>query len=360
MGTRTYSRRRADGTRVPTALGLRTGKFNQTGVVSEESSAQVMNADVDKFASDPLFSKRFSSEYPEQARRISNASEEEIDALWQRQMQLPVIPPSENPNAERINPQIIQAIALYAPTPELRNRAIQFVEDTSDFMNPYSRYFGRELQFIRQASPDAWMQKGEEEFMTNFWEAWRGERFLPVTVWAQIQQYFADVGINQQYDSPLDFYPNGIKPPQLNPKITATLQKYYAETQRALERMGYPEEGVTMYRGTTQPAGLGLESWTDLPEIGELFAGKVRFSGGRGNVGEVRQRQIPRNAIFGSWQTIKTWDEDLVTGKQEYIVLGTALAPAKRAPATSRVNREDMYNRIREGERTDAMNYLNI
>lgn len=40
MGTRTYSRRRADGTRVPTALGRATGKFTggapATGRVEEE------------------------------------------------------------------------------------------------------------------------------------------------------------------------------------------------------------------------------------------------------------------------------------------------------------------------------------
>jgi hypothetical protein len=38
MGTRTYSRRRADGTRVPTALGIRTGKFTGGGARAPEGS----------------------------------------------------------------------------------------------------------------------------------------------------------------------------------------------------------------------------------------------------------------------------------------------------------------------------------
>jgi hypothetical protein len=40
MGTRTYSRRRADGTRVPTALGIRTGKFTGGGVGGQGAGRQ--------------------------------------------------------------------------------------------------------------------------------------------------------------------------------------------------------------------------------------------------------------------------------------------------------------------------------
>jgi hypothetical protein len=48
MGTRTYSRRRSDGTRVPTALGIRTGKF--TGGVARVAQDSVPMTDEERVA----------------------------------------------------------------------------------------------------------------------------------------------------------------------------------------------------------------------------------------------------------------------------------------------------------------------
>lgn len=303
----------------------------------------------------PLLASTELDDYNDIVKVISSASPRDVDELIQYQLSLPVVQDWRDRSIPEMNPQVLQALALYSPTVEQRTAVIRFLKEQE-----YRSRLGNIKAFVLRKSPDAWILDGEEKFMEQFWNAWRGSEFLPRSVWGQLQEYFSMVGGNRNHAAPKDFYPKGVTPPQLNPAIIQALQNEYERTQRLLAESGYPEDGITLYRGTTQPAGLGLESWTDLPEISEIFAHGIRFSGGDMRVkGEVRVHQVPRKAIFGSWQTIPNWDEDLVAGKHEYMVLGTSLFPAKRPPAQSRTERESLYNRVGQSELNAMEVFLN-
>jgi hypothetical protein len=332
MGTRTWSRKgvlTAAGRRRQASLGvnqqvLTTGKNKLLNILTAGDRPLIINDNP--------------SAYEQIAKAISNASKSDIDGLIEEQLSRPI-----SANFDKaININVLRALALYAPSVDQRLRIIEFVDKNGN--GRLSELNG----FLYNKSMDAWALRGEKAFIEKFWRAWSGHELLPKSVWGQMQQYFSKIGPNTEHAAPLDFYPAGIKPPKLNPAIIRMLKKEYTRTQRMLKKMGYPEDGVTLYRGTTQPPGLGLESWSDLKSTGELFAGSVRFSGQYQDEGELRVQKVPRNLIFGSWNTIKGWADTIepnVTGKQEYMVLGTALAPEKRAPATSRVPRNAMAGR---------------
>jgi hypothetical protein len=110
--------------------------------------------------------------------------------------------------------------------------------------------------------------------------------------------------------------------PVLNPKIIELLQFEYERQQKRLEQAGVPEV-VTLYRGTHQPRGLSLESFSTEKKIAQQFAeGEVEYSGSRNGEGEVRKEQVPRKYIFGSWKTIRSWVDPY--REREFMVLGTS------------------------------------
>lgn len=81
---------------------------------------------------------------------------------------------------------------------------------------------------------------------------------------------------------------------------------------------------MTLYRGTSQPEGLSMESFTTLEYIANLFAAKGGLSLRAFGSGQVRTEVIPRRFIMGSYNTIPGWPEKKVLGSEEYMVLGTA------------------------------------
>lgn len=179
-------------------------------------------------------------------------------------------------------------------------------------------------------------------FLADFWHWWAGYTYTNTTRtgWAMLNMYLSQVGPNAEIPPTMDFFPNyphlqGYIP-TLNPEIVQALQKEYETQQKALEQAGVPEV-ITLYRGTHQPRGLPLESFSTDRSIADLFANLADFSDRRRGQGEVRTERIPRKYIFGSWQTIPNWPESEVAGKKEYMVLGTSFYNNQRQTrATSR------------------------
>lgn len=169
----------------------------------------------------------------------------------------------------------------------------------------------------------------DKKFTELFWRWWAGFTQGSTTRagWGMLNLYMSQVGPNAEVPQTMDFFPNypHLKGyvPALNPEVVQILQKEYENTQKALERAGVPEV-VTLYRGTHQPRGLPLESFSEQKAIAELFANEVNFSELRVGQGEVRTEQVPRKYIFGKYSIIETWRESGVRGKKENMVLGTA------------------------------------
>ena len=138
--------------------------------------------------------------------------------------------------------------------------------------------------------------------------------------------YLSQVGPNAEVPPTMDFFPDyphmqGYVP-ELNPEIVQALQKEYETQQKALERVGVPEV-VRLYRGTHQPRGLPLESFSTVKKVANQFAsGEIAYSGNRGDRGEVRVEQVPRKYIFGSYKTISGWLDQY--REKEFMVLGTS------------------------------------
>ena len=232
---------------------------------------------------------------------------------------------------------VISTIATYG-TPEQREAALRKLAASYEDYRIYRKLGEKEQQIVkkmRQAHLQAGFSNGiellfvesdsEEDFLNKFWTAWATEGQAKQG-YAILHEYLDAIGPNRNHPKKHNFYERG-KPLELNPKIVKILQDQYDETQRLLAESGYPDEGVTLYRGTHVRKGIPMASWTDLEKIAIRFK---RIHSGKNPGGdkyagaEVRTETVPRKYIMGSWKTIKDWKKKIepqVIGKHEFMVL---------------------------------------
>lgn len=253
------------------------------------------------------------------------------------------------------NPYVLAALGMYGGV-EQRKRVFDMLDHSQAGLKDFDAnhlvrvYFeGNSLDFYlhkaqkeaaRKASNlsnvtpeerEAAYQKFSDDYFENqFMYRWVAVGYTPPstrTGWAMLHYYMSQVGPNAEVPPPMDFFPEyeHLKGyvPKLNPEVVQTLQRLYEKHQAILIAKGVPEV-VTLYRGTHQPRGLPLESFTTIKKVAEEFAQNVPFSGPRNGQGEVRRERIPRKYIFGSWQTFRGWPEDEVLGRHEHLVMGTS------------------------------------
>lgn len=142
---------------------------------------------------------------------------------------------------------------------------------------------------------------------------------------AQIQMALSQVGPNADIPKSLirSFYPEGITPPEPNPRYVSALQQTYDKTQAELAAQGITH--IKLYRGSPYAPGLALEPWTPQKKVASEFAKNYSKKPGNGKV-VVRTASIPAKYFLATWQTAEGWDEDAVRGKEEHMVAGLAYA----------------------------------
>lgn len=202
---------------------------------------------------------------------------------------------------------VVTAVAYYGATSDLRLKAGSALQQ---FPNDYDDW--------QRQSLDAWAMAGKDKFLSRFYSNHAGDARGIFT--AQMQRAMAEVGPNTGA-SALHFFTEGVAVPPPNPMIVGWLTEEYARTQAVLASA---PETFHLFRGTDQRRGLAMESWTPLKRNAGKFARRL----GRG--GDVREADVPKALIFATHETIPGWDESAVKGKQEYIVLGAALASSLR------------------------------
>jgi hypothetical protein len=165
---------------------------------------------------------------------------------------------------------------------------------------------------------------GKTKFLKLFWDHWSGKQINQRNRfgWSNMHEALSYVGPNKDIPPTSDFWPADIIPPKPSPLVLKYLEAQYQETQKKLIAMGVPEEGLYLGRGTSQPRGLSMESWSTDRMTPPRFS-RMRLSGGR-NSGEERWGTVPRKYIMGTYKTIPTWQEHTVVGKQEHMVLASA------------------------------------
>lgn len=321
MGTRTYSRRAANGTRYLTPAGI-ARFYRDMGVAnadireSKMPLTQSFQPSYDYGENASINIRDMGQIYKKNIKQIQESTSESVDDYLDS---LPKEEVKKNKNS-----LALAAIAM-SGTAEQRVRAIQMLLDSD--IPRYSEIFAT----LELGSMDYWYMTStdEQDFVRKFWRRW-SNTFEPYTTavgWAQIHSYFADIGPNRGKPYPPDFYDD--RPViQLNPKIVDVLQREYEKGQRMLEESGYPEDGIELYRGTKQPRGLSLESFTALPSVAQMFANAGGSSGGASGAkaGDIRTEKIPRRYIMSTYAIAPEWKdkiEDEVMGKEEYMVLGT-------------------------------------
>lgn len=322
MGTRTYSRRASDGNRKLTALG-------RARMLAERAAPLATSSLFDVFV--PVLgdgtSSNAATEYKKNIQMVYESTPQAVDAY------LDTIDGATDEKARTQENALALAAIGMDGTPEQRMRAIRLIDEHLDYSNPAKKtlrlgsmdylYY----QFIAAPNPRGWREQGEDVFIEKFWTRWANYGKIDTSQqgWAQLHSYMAEIGPNKGMPYPNDFYETGRRPVQLNPNIVALLQREYERNQELLEKEGYPAEGMTLYRGTRQPEGLSMESFTSSKSIADYFADV----GGSSSSwfaprGELRTEVVPRKYIMGSYKINRGWDETEVAGKKEYMVLGTS------------------------------------
>ena len=221
------------------------------------------------------------------------------------------------------NPLLLMAIVQYALNPEDRDVAIDMIKNRSDARG--SDMWAAVKSSLLNNSLDYQAKfYGKDEFLRVFWNHWAGQQINERNRfgWSNMHEALSHIGPNKDIPPTSDFWPSNIVPPKPSPLVLRYLEEQYQETQKKLIAMGVPEEGLYLGRGTSQPRGLSMESWSTDRATPPRFAG-MRLSGGR-NRSEERWGTVPRKYIMGTYQTIPTWVERSVVGKQEHMVLASA------------------------------------
>jgi hypothetical protein len=380
MGTRTYSRRGADGVRRLTAAGK--VKFNQvTGLMESydifgniipdqtpavippvlpvappiELQPPVLLSFKKPAVTVPLFSDALDTDnYANVSKSISNMTPEEQNEVLKTQSDnfavlqaLGMYGTLENRQKAfaLLEEQTKKEIAdLDAARLEIYNKqknlgniyeygsalsaAWQVLEDEKDNLQIRQQKLKSIVDYVRNNSWDNFENYTEEEFRKSFAEMWYGsgswgfglpfnkQGSLSNPGWAMMHQYLSQVGPNADVPYRPDFWADGVKPPPLNPKVLARFQKMYEDTQKELAN---EPDTIEVWRRTAQPYGLAAESWADRDiNWGMTYSGSNRPF-------EKRVVEIPKKYILLTYQTgLKVTGYDVGSNEREITVLGSA------------------------------------
>jgi hypothetical protein len=204
------------------------------------------------------------------------------------------------------NDKVLFALGLYGP-PEVRLQAGEAMKDK----------FPKDYKEWQDDSPDHWATLGEEQFLNHFYGFHAsGVGYIGS---ANMQAAMAKVGPNASKGDVPHFFSEGVKVPEPSTAVVGYLQKEYDRTQSILKD---GPESFHLFRGTNKQAGLPMESWTPDKKVATRFATQV---GGTRRSGSVMEADVPRELVFATSKTIRGWDESSVKGKNEFVVLGSAL-----------------------------------